>query len=183
MPSVGESKARLIAGAAPAERAVAVPLSVGSGIVGVVALPFRSTSGIANLLEGFDAAALDKINKHFRGLAFGQIEIDDPSNQGQNLVVGHRRAQSLPQYSAVLVPSANSQLVPGLAFFLHTENSNVADVMVSAGIHAAGYLYFHGAYRLLLIQIGEGFMECFGQGQGRRVGDAAEVQPGTGDAV
>ena len=97
--------------------------------------------------------------------------------------MGHRRAQSLPQYSAVLVPPANGQLVPGLAFFLHTENANVANVMVSAGIHAAGYLYFHWAYRLLLIQVGEGFMECFGKGQRRRVGETAEVQPGTGDAV
>src|SRR5262245_62473902 len=97
------------------------------------------TSGINPLPEGFDADALDGIDEKLaRSRAQLEVGGGDVLDDVGNLWVGHRRTEDRAELGALVGAAAQRDLVILLPVLLDAENADVADVMMPAGIDAAG---------------------------------------------
>src|SRR5262249_42965667 len=97
------------------------------------------TSRINALLEWIDADARDGVDeKLVRPLAQLEIGGGDVLDTGAVLAVRPRRPQNLAELGVLVGAAADRHLVIFLAVLLDAEDADVPDVMVTAGIDAAG---------------------------------------------
>src|SRR5947199_4004049 len=96
-------------------------------------------SRINPLLEGIDADARDRVDeKLVRPGAQLEIGGGDILDHVGDLAVRHRRTQNLAELGVLVGAATDRHLVIFLAVLLDAENADVPDVMVTAGIDAAG---------------------------------------------
>src|SRR5262249_6676281 len=140
------------------------------------------TSGIDPLLERLDADALDGIDeKLVRPRAQLKIGGGDILDHVGDLAIGHRRPPTRPQLGILVGAAADGDLVILLAVLLDAKNADVADVMVPAGIDAAGDIDVQPAEIARQIEIAEAAGDLLRHRNRACVGQAAIVEAGAGD--
>src|SRR5262249_9826844 len=142
------------------------------------------TSRIDTLLEWIDADARDGVDKNLvRPLAQLEIGGGDVLDHVGDLVVWHRRTQDLAELGTLVGAAANRHLVKFLAVLLDAENADMPDVMVTAGVDAAGDVDVQPSEIASQIKILEAARDFFGHRDRARVGQAAVVETGARDDV
>src|SRR5262249_14411686 len=97
------------------------------------------TSGIDSLLERLDADARDGIDENLvRALAQLEVRGGDVLDHVSDLGIGHRRPEDLAELGVIAGLAADRHLVELLAVLLDAEDADMADVMMPAGVDAAG---------------------------------------------
>src|SRR5262249_2699808 len=148
------------------------------------AMPPALTRGINPLLERLDADALDGIDeKLVRPRAQLEIGGSDVLDHVGDLAIGHRRPQNRAQLSVLIGAAADGDLVIFLAVLLDAEDADVANVMVAAGIDAAGDIDVQPAEIARQIEIAEAAGGLPRHPGRAGVGEAAIVEAGAGDDV
>jgi len=100
--------------------------------------PSMITLPIDALLERVHANALVGVDKRLVFEAFFHVELDDVFHHIGDLIRLERRAQFLADTGFPVTTAAQGDLVELLAFLVHTENTDVANVVVTTGVHATG---------------------------------------------
>src|SRR4030088_1129045 len=104
----------------------------------VVILPCL-TSGIDPLPERFDAEPLHRVDEEFfRTVAQRQIGFDNVLDHVGDFGIGHRGPDQRAHLRVFVGTAADRDLVKFLAVLFDAENADVADMMMAAGIDAAG---------------------------------------------
>src|SRR5690606_36316384 len=95
--------------------------------------------GIDALLEGADAKAMYGIHEALV-FAFTVVDIgfDQRADHVRNFRGGKRRADDVAEVGVIALATADRDLVPLGAALVDAKDADVADVIVPAGIHAAG---------------------------------------------
>src|SRR5215813_6620405 len=142
------------------------------------------TSRINPLLEGIDADARDSVDeKLVRPIAQLKIGGGDILDHVGDLPVRHRRTQNLAELGVLVGAAADRHLVIFLAVLLDAEDADVPDVMVTAGIDAAGDIDVQPSEIAGQIEVLETAGDLVGHRDRARVGQAAVVETGAGDDV
>src|SRR5262249_52854443 len=136
------------------------------------------------LLERLDADALDRIDEDLAG-ALAQLDVsrDDVLDHVGDFAVGHRRADQRSKFRRFVRASADRHLIILLAVLLDAENADVADVMMAAGVDAAGNVDVQAAEIAGDIEIAKAMREFLGDRNRACVGEAAIVEPGASNDV
>src|SRR6516165_1619356 len=125
------------------------------------------TSRIDALLEWIDADTRDGVDENLvRPLAQLEIGGGDVLDHVGDLAVRHRRTQDLAELGALVA-----------------EDADMPDVMVTAGIDAAGDVDVQPSEIAGQIEILEAARDFLGHGDRARVGQAAIVETGAGNDV
>src|SRR6266568_1440241 len=96
------------------------------------------TSRIDTLPERLDTDTLDRLEKDLvRPRAQLEIGFDNVLDHIRHLGVGHRRTDQRAEHGILVRLAADGHLKELLAVLLDAEETDVADVMVAAGIDAA----------------------------------------------
>src|SRR6185437_11824734 len=145
--------------------------------------PF-SMSGIDAVPERLDAGALKRIDEQLVG-ARTQVEIGggDVLDHVGDLGIGHSWADQRAELGMIVGLAAERDLIKLLAVLLDAQNADVADVMMAAGIDAARNVDVHAAEVALAVEIAEAPRQLLGDGDRARIGEAAVIEPRTGDDV
>ena len=101
----------------------------------------------------------------------------------RHFVLRERRADDLAQRRRIALRPADGDLVELRPLLVDAENADVADVVVAAGIHAAGNIQVEFADVMLVIQIIKAALDCFRHRNRLGIGQRAEIAAGTGDDV
>src|SRR5258708_7859189 len=142
------------------------------------------TSRINPLLEGIDADAGDRVDeKLLRPVAQLEIGGGDILDHVGDLPVRHRRTQNLAELGVLVGAAADRHLVIFLAVLLDAENADVPDVMVTAGIDAAGDIDVQPSEIAGQIEVLETARDLLGHRDRARVGQAAVVEAGPAAAA
>src|SRR5215469_13034595 len=142
------------------------------------------TSRIDALLEWIDADARDGIDENLvRPLAQLEIGGGDVLDHIGDLAVRHRRPKDLAELGALVGTAADRHLVVFLAVLLDAEDADVPDVMVTAGVDAAGDVDVQPSEVASQIESLEAARDLLGHRDRARVGQAAIVETGAGDDV
>src|SRR5581483_7051626 len=121
-----------------------------------------STSGIDALPERLDAEPLDGIDKQFvRPLPQFEISGGNVLDDVGNLPIGDR--------------GTDQRAKRGILIGLAAENADMADVMMAAGIDAAGYIDVQPAQVALQIEIAEAARDLLRDRDRAGIGEAAIV--------
>src|SRR3569833_2073452 len=97
------------------------------------------TSGIDALLEGLDAEALHRVHEQLlRPLTQRQIGFHDVLDDIGDFVEFDTRADQGAERGVLVGTTADGDLVDLLAVLLDAENADMADMVMAAGIDAAG---------------------------------------------
>src|SRR5262245_53772295 len=104
-------------------------------------LSSTSSSGIKRFLEGCDAqAAVSRKEGFIIVVAELQIGIDHRLDRIDDAVGTEARARDRGKRGVFRAGAAKQELIVLLAAFLHAQDADVTDMMVSAGVDAAGNL-------------------------------------------
>src|SRR5208282_3441432 len=115
-----------------------------------------STSGIDALPKRLDAGALDRVDEQFvRPLPQFEIGRGDVFDDVGDLRVRHRGADERAERGILVGLAAERDLVKFLAVLVDAENADMADVMMAAGIDAAGNIDVQPAEIALQIEVVE----------------------------
>src|SRR5437867_9238111 len=101
-----------------------------------MALSFMSR-GIDALLQRFDAEPADGIDEALVLVAAFDVDVDQAADDVGHFVRRERWADDLAQRRVLALTAADRNLVPLLAVLVDAEHTDVADVVVTAGVHAA----------------------------------------------
>src|SRR5258706_2951803 len=120
--------------------------------------------------------ALDQTLDHVRHVGAGERGSDDFAERGL------RRPGEFPGAGLALV-SADLDLVPLLAVLVDAEDADVTDVVVTAGIHAAGDVQVELADVVLVVEIVEAALQRLGDRDRLGVRERAEIPARARDDV
>src|ERR1700674_780232 len=134
-------------------------------------------------LERGDAEAMDGVDEELVLVARVDVGIDQLRDDLGHLGRGERRSDDLSQRGVVALAPADGHLVELRALLVDAEDADVADVMVAAGIHAAGDVEVQLADVVQVIEIVEAALDRLGDGNRLRVGERAEIPAGAADDV
>src|SRR3981189_2708751 len=142
------------------------------------------TSCIDTLLERFDADPIDGLQEDLVG-SFAQFQISrrDVLDHVGDLAIGHGRTENGSELGRLVGAGADRHLIVRPALLLRAENADVADVMVAAGIDAAGNIDVQPAEVVGEIEVLEAARDLLGHRDGARIGEAAIVEAGAGGDV
>src|SRR5690606_33028809 len=125
-----------------------------------------------------------------------QIGLDELFDDVGHLVARERRADDAPDACAPAAPlgqiqavaraclaPAEGDLVPLPAGLVHAEDADVANVVMAAGIDAAGNVQVQFADVVHVIEVVEAALDGLGHGNGHRVGQRAKIAARAGDDV
>src|SRR5262252_6447096 len=146
-------------------------------------LPFLM-SGIDPLLERLHAEALDGLHEGLvRPLPQFEVSGDDLLHHVGDLRVGDCGPEQLTKLGTFIGTAAKSDLVELLAVLLDSQNPDMADMMVAAGVDAARNVDVKPAKVVSKIEITEPAGQLLGDRYGAGIGKAAIVEPWAGDDV
>src|SRR5882762_169225 len=144
---------------------------------------------IDGFLEGFDADAVHHVDEAL-GVAVAprEIAVDQLFDHVGDLGASERWADDLAEGCAPAGPdftliAPDFDLVPLLAALVDAEYSDVADVMVAAGVHAAGDIEVDLADIAQVVEIVETLLNGLGHRDRLGVGERAEVPAWAADDV
>src|SRR4051794_22337395 len=142
------------------------------------------TSGINALLEGFDAEALYGVHEQLFGpLSQGQISFHDVLDDVGDLVELDAGADQIAERGALVGAAADGDLVDLLAVLLDAEDADVTDMVMAAGVDAAGDVDVQPADQIGQLVIGEAPRQFLRDRDRARIGQRAVVEPRAGDDV
>src|ERR1700682_4572611 len=95
---------------------------------------------IGALPEGRQAHAAERVDEAFTLGAQRARRLDNPLDGRCDFVLRYRRTDDFTQRSEAVRRAAEGNLVPLLAMLVDAEDADVADVVMPAGVHAAGHL-------------------------------------------
>ena len=99
------------------------------------------------------------------------------------LVARNRLADDFSQCRMNALSSAYADLVPLFTVFLDAENADMADVVMTAGIHATRDVQVKLANVMQVVEVIKAVLDRLGDGNGYRVGERAEVTTWASDDV
>ena len=141
-------------------------------------------------LERLDAEAPHRVDEALVLVALVDIIVDQPldhvghlgaANDGPITLPSPRPRASLP--SSARPDAADGDLVPLLAVLVDAENADVADVMMAAGIHAAGNVEIELADVVQVVEVVEAALDRLGDRDRLGVGQRAEIAARAADDV
>src|SRR5262245_35319384 len=142
------------------------------------------TSGINTLPERLYAGAFHGIDEQFvRPPAQLNIGRGDILDHIGDLRVRHRRANQRPQLGVFVGLAAERDLIKLLAILLDAENADMADMVMAAGIDAAGNVDVQAAEIAREIEVLEPPRDFLRDRDRSRIGETAIIEARTGDDV
>src|SRR5882724_7308007 len=145
--------------------------------------PVALMSGIELLLEGLEADAPIGIEEALAVRAYVEIGVDDGLHRVHHLGGAERRPDDVADGGVLVGAAAEGDLVELGAVLVDAEDADVADMMVAAGIDAAGDLDLQLADVEQLGQVGEMLADLLRHRDRAGVGERAVVEAGAGDDV
>src|SRR6478735_6816174 len=142
------------------------------------------TSGINALLEGVDAEALYGVHEQLFGpLAQRQIGFHDVLDDIGHLVELDAGADQIAERGTLVGAPADGDLVDLLAVLLDAENADMTDMVMAAGVDAAGDVDVQPADQIGQLMIGEAPRQFLRDRDRARIGQRAIVETRAGDDV
>src|SRR5215470_12010025 len=145
--------------------------------------PVALMSGIELLLEGLEADAAIGIEEALAACTHIQIGVDDGLDRAHDLVGAERRPDDVAERGVLVGAAAEGDLVEFGAVLVDAEDADVADMMVAAGVDAAGNLDLQLADIEQLGEIGEMLADLLRHRDRTGIGERAVVEAGAGDDV
>src|SRR2546430_9721183 len=108
---------------------------------------------IGALPEGPEAHAAQGVDEAFALGAQGAIHLDHSLDGRRDFVLRHRRTDDFTERGEAVRRAAEGDLVPLLAVLVDAEDADVADVVMAAGVHAAGHLDLDVAQVVQVVEI------------------------------
>src|SRR5690606_5843944 len=87
--------------------------------------------------EGVGAKALERVDEALAGLAYGEVMARETLEERGHVFAAHGLADEDAEPARTIGPAAEQDLVPVLAGLLDTEDANMADMVMAAGVDAA----------------------------------------------
>src|SRR5215472_10295826 len=122
--------------------------------------PSLMSRGIDALLERLDAEPPDGVDEALVLVAALDVDVDQALDDVGHLLSGEGRADDLAERRLIALCAADRDLVPLLAVLVDAEHADVADVMVSAGVHAARHVELELADVVQIVEIVEPALDC-----------------------
>src|SRR6266568_5010499 len=144
---------------------------------------------IHEFLEGFDADAVHHVDEALGvAVAAREVAIDQPLDHVGHLGAGEGRADHLAQRRAharadLALVAADLDLVPLLAVLVDSEDADMADMMVAAGVHAARDVEVELADVVQVVQVVEALLDRLRDRDRLGVGERAEIAARAADDV
>src|SRR3990167_4074906 len=138
---------------------------------------------IYTLLERVDANAAEGVEEAFFIGALFHVDLDDLVDHVGHVRFGEGRAEDLRQAGITAGAAAEGYLVELLAFLVYAEDADVADMMVTTGVHAAGDVQVDIADVEQVIEVIEATLDSFGDRDRLGVGQRAEVAAWAADDI
>src|SRR5439155_4140195 len=132
------------------------------------------SSGIHALLERLDSQPPDGVDKAFVIVPALDVDVDQTGDDVGHFVGRERRPDNLAEGRLLPLVAADRYLVPLLAVLIDAEHADVSDVVVTAGIHAAGNVEVDIADVIQIVEVVEAALYRFGDGNRFRIGERAE---------
>src|SRR5687768_14243370 len=138
---------------------------------------------IDSFLERFDADAMHHVDEAL-GVAVAPLEIavDQPLDNVRHIGARKRRSNDLADGRRRLI-SSDHDLIPLLAVLIHAEDADMPDMVVAAGVDAAGDVEVQLADLVQVIEIVEALLDRLRDRDRLCVGERAEVAARTGDDI
>src|SRR6516164_509970 len=95
---------------------------------------------ISLLPEGFESDAAQRVDESLLIRAQRAIYLDDAFDRAGNFGFRHRGTDDLAERGEPIGRATEGDLVPLLTVFIDAQDSDVTDVMMATGVHAAGHL-------------------------------------------
>src|SRR5439155_10874761 len=144
---------------------------------------FLMSGGIHALLERLEAEAPHRVDKALVRVPALDIDIDQACDHVRHFGRRERGADHLAERRVVALRATNRHLVPLAAVLVDTEDADVADVMMPAGVHAAGDVELEVAEIVHVIEVIETALDRLGNRDRLRVGERTEIPAGAADDV
>src|SRR5207248_7200350 len=142
------------------------------------------TSGINPLPEWFDTEPLHRIDEQLVGIgAQREVGLNNILDHISDFGIGHRRPDQASELCVLVGAAANRDLIELLAVLLDTENADMADVMMTAGVDAAGNVDVQSPDQIGGIVIGKAPRQFLRNRDRARIGERAVIQPRASDDV
>src|SRR5688572_4303600 len=139
---------------------------------------------IKGLLEGIDADAAHIVEEPL-ALAgtVGEVDVDDGVDRRDDVVLGERGADDLAERGVILGRAADGHLVEFLPLLVDAQDADMADMVMTAGIDAAGDVEPQLADVVQLARVAEMARQALRHRDRARVGEVAVVEARAGDDV
>src|SRR3989338_3931234 len=148
-----------------------------------ISWPFLMIRCIYALLERVDANTAEGVEETlFFGAAL-DIDLDDLVDNISHVRFGERWTEDLRQAGATASAAAEGHLIELLTFLVHPEDADMADVVVTAGVHATGDIQVDIADVEQVIQVVKTALNGFGNRDRLGVGQRAEVAARAADDI
>src|SRR3954471_1566238 len=136
------------------------------------------TSGIDALLEGLDTEALHRVDEQLlRPLAQCKIGFDDVLDDVGDLVELDAGADQIAQRGTLVGTAADGDLVDLLTVLLDAENADMTDMVMAAGVDAAGDVDVEPADQIGELVVGEAPRQLLRDRDRARIRQRAIVEP------
>src|SRR5574343_524763 len=133
------------------------------------------TAFVNTVLERVEADTVEGVDETLLGRAVLDIDLDDLIDDVSHFAGREGRADHLTQLGIVALAAAQRDLVELGIVLVYTEHADVADFVVSAGVHAARDVEIDLADVEQVIEVVETGLDGIGDGDGFGVGQVAEV--------
>ncbi len=135
------------------------------------------------LLEQVNADALVGVDETLIFGALFDVHIDQFADHLGHGFLGEGRAEDLAQARIAAGAATQGHLVEFFAFLVHAQDADVADVVVTTGVHATGNVQVQLADVEQVVQVVETALDRFGNRDRLGVGQGAEIAAWAADDV
>src|SRR5690349_3800426 len=119
---------------------ISAPSSRTTTVASSAIVPRLMSRGIDALLERLDADATHGVDEALVVVADVDVGFDEAGDDVGHLACRERRPDHLAERRVLALRAADRNLVPLRAVLVDAEHADVTDVMLAAGIHAAGHV-------------------------------------------
>src|SRR5262245_56876683 len=142
------------------------------------------TSGIDTFLEWFDAETFHGVDEQFfGGIAQFHVGGDHVLDDVGDFAIAHRRPEQGAEPGVLVGAAPERDLVEFLAVLLDAEDADVADMVVAAGVDAAGDVDVEAPDGARELVVAEALRQLLRDWDRAGIGEAAIVEAGAGDDV
>src|SRR5208283_1035863 len=145
--------------------------------------PSLMSRGIDTLPERLDAEAVHGVAELLVFVPALDVDLDEPGDDLGDGGGRERGPYDPAQRGLRALFAADRHLVPLLAVLVDAEDADVADMMVPAGVHAAGNVHRQRPEVMEVVEIVEAALDGFGNRDRLGVGKRAEVATRAADDV
>jgi len=135
------------------------------------------------VFEGFDADAVESIQKNFVRVAMRQVDADDLFHGIRDFCRCKGGANHLAGAGLAALTTAQGDLIELGIVLVHPQDADMGHMVVAAGVHAAGDVEVQFAQVKQVIQVTEARLDGVGDRDGLGIGQVAEVAARAADHV